>query len=311
MNMIMSLFWGGIIVFIKSQKIKNSVNKIFTTITLLLLFIIFSSSYYKLPKSAGAPAEKTGAPIFNTSKEGTCQTGGCHSDFAVNTGNAIFTIECINCNGYYMPGAEYTIRISITEAGYQKFGFQVVSLRKDSNLQAGTPVITDGIRTQVIGANSQNTYMKARKYVTHTFDGTPATGISTAQWEYSWIAPDNYSDTVVFYATALSANNDLETTGDYVYSSTLLLAAPPTGVYENRTDEISIYPNPTTNTIFFNNINEYSTIIFYDIQGKEIFQKNIIGKESIGLKNYLTEGTYLYSVVQNDLIIKSGRIILR
>lgn len=67
----------------------------------------------------------------------------------------------------------------------------------------------------------------------------------------------------------------------------------------NFNSEISVYPNPTTNVLKFNNISENADISIYDLSGKQIVnQKNIDNQINI---NYLKSGIYTIRIVDNSV----------
>ena len=280
----------------------------------LCLFIGLASLTPTPPKSAGAPAERTGAPTIFTGKEPTCAVSGCHDFFSLNSGNGILSIECIDCDGQYKAGSENLIRVTIQGSGFNKFGFQAVVLEVDSvfNVPVGETVLVDPIRTQILEANSPANWMVDRKYVTHTFDGNAPVSSNSTYWDFIWIAPEGYTDTVTVYASALTANNDLEMTGDYAYTAKLTLGGIVLGVNsKSRELDVQVYPNPATNVLYISGSNnaDLMELRVYSLSGVEILKKMIRANESIKL-DHLVEGMYLYSLTQDDML-KKGKIIIQ
>ena len=286
-------------------------NHLLIAIALIVCFITFCAMVPGERKSAGAPASRTGAPIFMTANEGTCYSGGCHGSFGLNTGAGILDIECVNCYGQYIAGEQHTIRVTISEPGFDKFGFQSVVLRNDSNLQAGAVALVDAINTQIIGANSPSLYLKNRKYVTHTFDGAANTGTNTSQWEYTWTAPANYTDSITIYASAISANGDLETFGDYVYTASLSL----TGILVGSSmippeEEALLFPNPVRGILQVAALNKPCQLRITSISGALMWQQVVSGIETINISSELRPGVYLYSLERKGLLLGSGKLII-
>ena len=280
------------------------------------LFVSLASLTPKPPKSAGAPAERTGAPTVFSGKEGTCQIGSCHGDFSLNSGNGILSVECVDCNGIYTAGAEHVIRVSIKASGFDKFGFQAVVLMIDDiyNVQAGVPVLLDPVRTQIIEANSQAEWMIDRKYITHTFDGNVADGDS-ASWEFKWIAPENTTDTVTVYVAALTADNDLEMAGDYVYTAALSLSGVLVGINPSTKHlDLSVYPNPATDVLYVRSSDNLGLmeLKLFSLNGAEVYRKLIVANETIQLDvSKLGGSLYLYSLKQDGIVLKQGKIAIR
>ena len=281
----------------------------------LCLFIGLASLTPPPPKSAGAPAERTGAPTVLTAKEPTCAVSGCHDFFSLNSGNGLLTIECVDCDGQYKAGTENLIRVTIQASGFNKFGFQAVVLEVDSilNVPVGETVLVDPIRTQILEANSPANWMIGRRYVTHTFDGNVPVAGNSASWDFKWIAPDNYTDTVTVYVAALSANNDLEMTGDYAYTAKLSLGGIVVGINSNSSElDVQVYPNPATNRLYISGSNnaDLMELRVYSLNGVEVFKKMIRGDEPI-LLDPVVEGMYLYSLTQDKLLLKQGKIVIQ
>ena len=76
--------------------------------------------------------------------------------------------------------------------------------------------------------------------------------------------------------------------------------------------ELVAYPNPTNNalTLYIGNYNnEKLTYQLYDMQGKLLDSKQVVNSSTnIGMKN-LPKSTYLLSVLDNNALIKTFRII--
>ncbi len=166
--------------------------------------------------SSGAPAAHTGAP-----GEVTCAVSGCHDDNTINAGTAQVNIEVGNNVQQYTPGETYPVKIKITDAQIQRFGFQLVALYAQDNENAGAFAITDAIRTQTV--NGLNTLL-SRKYVTYTFRGTDAVITGVGEWVVNWTAPADAKGPVTFYVGAVSANDDMGDKGDYVYTKSITIS---------------------------------------------------------------------------------------
>jgi hypothetical protein len=87
----------------------------------------------------------------------------------------------------------------------------------------------------------------------------------------------------------------------YIISSTGII---------NSTNEISIYPNPTTeNLILETNLNEHIEFNIFNINGQKILAGKSNGfKTTINTEN-LSHGTYLLKVFSNENINQNFKII--
>jgi len=184
------------------------------TIYLILIAIPFFIMA-KLPErsSSGAPAGHTGAP-----GEGSCGTIGCHDDNSTNSGTAILTID-MGTAAHYTPGQTYSIKVHISDADIERFGFQLTVLSNDSS-NAGTFRLTDPLRTQTLKSQYK---FQDREYVTYTYDGTDAMSSGMSEWTVNWKAPLADKGAITFYASAVSANDDESDQGDHVYTKSTVL----------------------------------------------------------------------------------------
>ena len=177
--------------------------------------ILIASTELVFTHTNAPPASKTGAP-----GDGTCRD--CHNTFALNSGPGTATITFAGGVLTYTPNQTYTITINITQTGITKFGFESVVLRNSDNSNTGTITITDNPRTQTIigGGNT---------YIGHTAAGTPANGQGTNSWSFDWTAPNANVGAITIYASYNSTNNNGNSQGDYIYTSSLVInpALPP------------------------------------------------------------------------------------
>jgi hypothetical protein len=186
--------------------------KITISILIIIAGLVISASKGK--SSSGAPASHTGAP-----DEQTCATSGCHDDNDLNSGKAKFHIRLGENITSVEAGKTYTVTIQITDENVTRFGFQIVAL-DSKNENVGKFNITDKLRTQF----TKNAYkLQNRQYVTYTFNGTDAVETGKGEWQVNWTAPDNIDNEIIFYASAVSANDDMHDKGDIVYTNQLKL----------------------------------------------------------------------------------------
>ena len=166
--------------------------------------------------SSGAPASHTGAP-----GEATCGVSGCHDDKALNSGTAALSIQVGNSLTHYTPGQTYQVKVKITDANVDRFGFQLLAMFSGDTANAGTFQITDPARTQIV---SNYASLQSRRYVTYSFKGTDAVNLGLGEWTFNWTAPATNLGPVTFYAGGVSANDDMGDKGDYVYTTNVTLA---------------------------------------------------------------------------------------
>ncbi|NUM31224.1 MAG: PKD domain-containing protein [Bacteroidetes bacterium] len=169
------------------------------------------AAYYSMTYPYGPPSENTNAP-----SESNCTS--CHSGSIITSGsnwNNITLSSNFTGNGY-IPDSTYTIKISHSQSGISKWGFQATVLDL-KNKMAGS--FTASGRVQKGSSSSLS-----REYVLQTSTGTSSTGTNSTDWTFSWKAPSKNVGNVKFYFCVLAANGDNSSSGDNAYSKSLTLS---------------------------------------------------------------------------------------
>ncbi len=196
--------------------------------------------YQPLNFSGGPPDARTGAPFAAAGTfEATCNSIGCHSTFATNSGDGSFAI---NAPSIYLPGDTLTINIALADPGQMRWGFEMTAL--DSNrLPVGELLVVDPVRVQKTVVLSTG-----REYLKHRSTGTDAFVANTAPgWTVRWVAPLDTVGDVTFFAAGNAANNNGVNSGDFIYttsSSTPLSAADTDGDGLSDAQEAILGTNP-------------------------------------------------------------------
>lgn len=217
-------------------------------ITLLTLVIIFTSAVEKVQKSAGPPSCNAGEPPNNTN----CTS--CHDDGVANTGTARVTFDLGGADVDYIAGKSYTITVTVSKAGMRRAGFQCIALQDNNNkISPGTVILTDIARTQVLDKDAPHSggcLDEERVWIEHTYAGNSSNDSGISRWSYQWRAPAEAVGSVTFYLAALEANNDLNETGDQVYTIKKTIAGLPVGLNElTIANSFIVYPFPATNEL--------------------------------------------------------------
>jgi aldose sugar dehydrogenase len=163
--------------------------------------------------SAGPPAGYTGAP-----QEEPEACAECHVPPDAGTGKISITAPQT-----YVPGQTYPITVTHTNPDQTRlrWGFELTVLDTASDEKAGELQSIDGL-TQVLNNAGPGL---ARQYIEHTAPGTFIGQHNGASWTFNWTAPAIDVGPVVFYAAGNHANNDGNTSGDYIYK-TFVVSAP-------------------------------------------------------------------------------------
>jgi uncharacterized repeat protein (TIGR01451 family) len=164
--------------------------------------------------SAGPPAGYTGAP--GEEPEACAE---CHVPPSAGSGQISITAPPT-----YTPGQTYPITVTHTnnDPTRLRWGFQLTVL-DSSDEKAGDLQTLDGL-TQILNNQGPGS---SRQYIEHTSAGTFAGQQNGATWTFNWTAPATDIGTVVFYAAGNHANNDGNTSGDFIYK-TFVAVSPAT-----------------------------------------------------------------------------------
>jgi uncharacterized repeat protein (TIGR01451 family) len=180
----------------------------------LLGFLLSSNSSTRSVHafSAGPPAGYTGAP--NEEPEACAE---CHVPPDAGTGQISITAPPT-----YVPGQTYpiTVRHTNPDQTRMRWGFQLTVL-DPSDEKAGNLQSTD-VFTQVLNNAGPG---GSRQYIEHTSAGTFVGQQNGATWTFNWTAPATDVGVVTFYAAGNHANNDGNSSGDYIYR-TFVASAP-------------------------------------------------------------------------------------
>lgn len=165
--------------------------------------IIFAAVPLLLAYSSGPPARKTGSARFS---ENNCTQ--CHAGTA-NSGPG--KLDLSGTPDVYVPGQTYNVRVALSQAGQQRWGFELATRTGDGN-QAGTLIPGAAGFTQV---NTDG----GVQFITHTSAGTRAgTADGPVNFDFTWKAPDTNVGEVYFSVAGNAANNSGSNSGDFIYT---------------------------------------------------------------------------------------------
>lgn len=178
---------------------------------LICISVVASVSYGFMDRP---PAGRTNAP-----GEANCTV--CHIG-TLNSGNGKVEIEGIP--SAYEPNQEFTLTVRVSHPTRQRWGFQITAL-DSQNRPAGMMSTINATQTaRVSGTGS----LEGRTYVEHRAAGTFPGQNNGASWEVKWTAPATDVGRVTFYAAGNAANNNNESSGDSIYTTSEMM--PSNGV---------------------------------------------------------------------------------
>ena len=160
-----------------------------------------------------APSARTGAP-----GESTCTS--CHGSFTLNSGPGVLSISGVPAS--YGLNQVISVTVKIQQTNRARYGFEVTVLDELNN-RAGTLTVTDTVRTAAITGTVSS---KQRSYITQTSSGAQPTVTGEDSWSFNWTAPSTNVGKITFYVSGIAGNGS-SSSGDYVYTTTASLTAPP------------------------------------------------------------------------------------
>ncbi len=234
--------------------------------------------------TGGSPGAKTSSPadVNNCTQ--------CHSG-TINSGTGTRTITSDIPAGGYVTGETYTIIATITEAGINKFGFEVTAEKNADNSKVGTMVITNSTETKVIGGSA----------VTHKSTGT--SGAGSKSWSFNWIAPAVGTGDVTFYGAFNATNGNGATSSDNVYTATLLVSESLTNSVVEFSDKnaVTVFPNPVISSFEILSNKSIDRIKVFGMDGKII--KSIVQNENRFDASRLASGLYFIQITTDGTTV--------
>lgn len=179
--------------------------KISTILFLFSLIVIMQSTTKKVDSSSNPPSGYSGAT------GNYCNS--CHSSYALNSGGGNVSVNGLP--GYtYTPGQTYNFSITITHgaADRKKWGFLISAINSGNNIGTFSSTNTNAqVNSSELGHNSAVTTTNQSSY---TYSNL------------SWTAPSTPNLPISFYFAGNAANSNGSTNGDYIYSSSQIIALP-------------------------------------------------------------------------------------
>jgi hypothetical protein len=181
-------------------------------------------------------AGKTGAY-----SEGDCTQ--CHADFAVNTGTGSIVITSVpSLAGGYYPDSVYTVTVTVSQVGDSLFGFDFEALTNATTNGGTLSLLTPSTDVKTKASSTRLDVLQT---------GTGNISLNSHAFSFKWTAPATGSGTVTFYASGLAADNDGGTSGDYCYTTSMVLTQNTVGIAETVAKDynLSVFPNPSSDNL--------------------------------------------------------------
>jgi len=252
-----------------------------------LLLLVLTGA---IVSSQGAPPGFTGAPGART-----CAVSGCHASFGLNEEGGSLGISG---PASWEPGTPVDLQLTIERAGAARFGFSITV--QDANEQmVGAWELIPGQDTNY--ADFGGTI----SHVTHA----PAVNVNdTHTWRLRWIPPSEDVGPITFYAAGNAANGAQGSSGDFIYTTSLML--PPASSVRSETWQVlpfavdAVYPLPAGDRFSVELEADRAapvSVFVYDATGRVRLAKEHVahaGTNSWTMDtSRLSAGTYLWRVV--------------
>lgn len=246
--------------------------------TSLALCIVALFSYLSLYNSSGSASSnggRTNAPFDN----GTCSSGGCHSNAgSFNPTTTVTLLSGTTPVTTYTSNTSYTLRIAITSSGTNsstRYGFQAVSVKSGSPYNA-----INNWGTMPTGTR-KNTTVNSRDYASHS------TPLTSGTIDIPWTSPSTSTGNITFYAAGMVANNNFNNSGDNIATNSLTITP--------------VAPNCTTPTLS-------PTITHVDCFGGQTGAISVTATGGAGSFSYDWIGPNGYTASTKDITgIKAGQ----
>ena len=208
-------------------------------------------------------------------------------------------------NEGYTPGATYKITATNIKMGHTRFGFSVSPQNVAGDL-LGTMVLTDTIRTKLVGNN---------KYITYREAGVE--GLDSLKWSFNWIAPQEGTGNVTFYG-AFNSNHEGHKGGDETVLSTLTVREKwKTGIQDlAQRSALKVFPNPAQSVVevtFQADFTGNAWLDVVDMQGKSILQRAIsqqhgLVRQQINTTDF-SNGVYLIRLMADGQVATKRMVV--
>lgn len=266
-------------------------NYIYTGLAAVAALITLQSfDTVKLGKRDGTEPGYTGSPGDSLKNCTVCHGGKASNIDGWITSN-------IPTTGY-VPGQRYSLKATNTEFGGTRFGFLISPQALNGDL-LGTLVITDTTTTKLVGND---------KYVTYKAAGTE--GVDSFSWVFDWVAPADSVNEVIFYG-AFNSNFEGHKEGDETTLSQLKVFKQGfTGVKEQTTKTIAVYPNPAQNHLHLQTAHNLTplAISVVSLDGKEVIQLTKPIDNNLNIEA-LPAGVYFVKTMQADGNTYTGKFV--
>jgi uncharacterized protein (TIGR03437 family) len=162
----------------------------------------------------GTPVGYAGVPNGVPTDHGGATCAACHTGGPPVNAAGRFSLSVTN----FSPGVQQNLTVQITDTAARLFAFQLTArLASDQTKAGGTFLPTPG-QTQVLCTNGQpGPCGGGVEYVTNLAAAAQPLTPGTRTFNIIWNPPGTAANAVLFYVSAVAANDDGTPLGDHVY----------------------------------------------------------------------------------------------
>jgi hypothetical protein len=264
---------------------------------LLIVFFILLNPHIAKTNMAAPPA----GGLSGDPARITCAIIGCHFGTALQFGPGELTLNMGETTAgmapmsgqSYSPSQTYYIELkpNIANGSTPRYGFQMTALTAGGTMAGAFTIVS-------AGRNSAEALL-SRNYIGHK------NANSNGDWVFQWTAPSSDSGAITFYYACNLANGDNATSGDNIYTGTVVLNyGPSTNISSpgSSFESLNLYPNPAKDFVmlsFANASDNLVNISLYGLDGKKIqsqdfnAQSAVVNNIRYQLPASLSPGIYL------------------
>ena len=116
---------------------------------------------------------------------------------------------------------------------------------------AGTVNMTTNRTQSLPGGHGATCSLSSKYWVEHNLTGTSPNTSNGSSWTFDWTAPSSNVGNIVFYLSALEANNSDDEYGDKTYTLSKVMKPKSLDGIDNQilARNVSVFPNPSKGEI--------------------------------------------------------------
>lgn len=178
------------------------------------LFVCFVAPVVLHANVDGTPVGYAGVPNGVPTDHGGATCAACHTGGPPVNAAGRFSLTVTN----FSPGVQQNITVQITDSAARLFAFQLTArIASDQTKPGGTFQPTPG-QTQVLCANGQpGPCGDGVEYVTNLAAAAQPLTPGTRTFSIIWTPPGTAQNSVLFFVSAIGANDDGTPLGDHLY----------------------------------------------------------------------------------------------